>query len=66
MKKVSVNIRNGKITATAEGYKGQSCEAPLNAVKAALGGTVTKEEFTSEAYEPEEVACVENQEEQTA
>jgi hypothetical protein len=64
MKQISVIIKDGKVTATAPGYKGTGCEGPIAAIKAAIGGKVQKEEATAEAFEHEEEACVELQDEQ--
>ena len=49
MKKITVTIHNGKITGAASGYLGKGCEAPLAALKDALGGNVKRDEATAEA-----------------
>lgn len=49
MKRINIKIHNGKITGEASGYKGEGCNAPIEAVKAALGGDLVKEEHTEEA-----------------
>ena len=58
MKQIKITIKNGKITAEAHGYKGVGCDAPMNAIKAAMGGSVDKEIQTQEAFETEETETV--------
>ena len=60
IKGVNVTIHNGKIESKAHGYLGQGCEGPINAIKAALGGKVDKEEATHEAFETEEDVTLDN------
>lgn len=55
MHSIHVTIKNGKITATAPDHKGESCNAPIEAIVDALGGTVKKDEPTEAAFEKEEL-----------
>ena len=49
MKKISITIHNGRVSGGPEGYRGGSCNAPMDEVIAALGGTTDRDEPTEEA-----------------
>jgi hypothetical protein len=54
MARITVKIRNGKVTTEAQGYKGSACLLPLNNLMAILGGEVDKETITPEGALPDE------------
>lgn len=60
MKKISVTIHKGKVSAITTGYAGQGCQAPMEAIKAALGGQTNKEEATAEAALTEDPVTQDN------
>jgi hypothetical protein len=55
---IKINIKNGKVSFTVEGVKGEACLAETKFLEDALGGEVVSQETTSEYYEQAETGTV--------
>jgi len=66
MAKITIKIRNGKVTTEGQGYKGSACVLPINNLLGILGGEVVNETITPEGALPDEPISSEYQGEVTA
>jgi|APCry1669190327_1035288.scaffolds.fasta_scaffold414387_1 hypothetical protein len=66
MKKITITIKNGKVTTEASGYKGGACEAPIQHALDALGGKISKNSVTEEGLLTEDPIVNESNDELTA
>jgi hypothetical protein len=66
MARITVKIRNGKVTTEAQGYKGSACVLPINNLLGLLGGEINQETVTPEGTLPDEPISGEYQNEVTA
>jgi Protein of unknown function (DUF2997) len=55
---IKINIKNGKVSFTVEGVKGDACLAETKFLEDALGGQVLSQEKTAEYYEEPEIDTV--------
>jgi hypothetical protein len=55
---IKINIKNGKVSFTVEGVKGDACLAETKFLEDALGGQVLSQEKTPEYYEEAETDTV--------
>ena len=51
---IKIQIKNGKVSFTVEGVKGEACLAETKFLEDALGGQVISQEKTGEFYEEPE------------